>query len=144
MTDRNGALRSRIIPVGEEPAPMDSSPSPRPPDRGQPKENRVATGRFQCINAFIDVTMGELTPAERSVWLVLWRDSKPNGLATTSQASIARRAGVTDRAVRDAVKRLKALALLTVVCRGTLRRGPSAYRVHPLIRELKLPEADFR
>jgi hypothetical protein len=76
--------------------------------------------------------MAGLAPAERSTWLILWRDSKPDGLATTSQASIARRAGVTDRAVRGAVKRLLALGLLTVLRRGSLRRGPSAYRVHPL------------
>jgi hypothetical protein len=117
--------------------PMDD---PRPacgtkPDRaGRPKGRRRALGRFQCINAFIDATMAELTPAERSVWLILWRDTKPNGVAATSQASLAQRAGVTDRAVRDALKGLAGHGLLTVVRRGNLRRGPSVYRVHPISR----------
>jgi DNA-binding MarR family transcriptional regulator len=85
------------------------------------------------VNAFIDATMADLTPAERGVWFVLWRDTKPNGLAATSQASIARRAGVTDRAVRKALRRLEGRGLVRVIHRGSLRRGPSSYRVFPLV-----------
>jgi hypothetical protein len=127
----------RILGVGEELPPMDPAPQERPPrvrEPARPKGNRSSQGRFESINAFIDVTMAELPPAERAVWLILWRDTKPNGLAATSQESLARRAGVTDRAVRTALKGLQQKGLVTVVRRGGLRRGPSAYRVQPLVR----------
>src|SRR5262249_6577276 len=128
-----------IIPVGEEPPPMES-PGPAPSGNGrhrdgsQPKRKAATRGRFQGINAFIDFTMAGLTPAERSVWLILWRDTKPNGLAATSQADLARRAGVSERAVRFALNELRGKGLIAVVRRGSLRRGPSSYRVVPLCR----------
>jgi DNA-binding GntR family transcriptional regulator len=56
-------------------------------------------------------------------------------LAKTSQASIARRVGVSDRAVRSALKVLAGKGLVIVVQRGSLRRGPSSYRVLPLTRK---------
>jgi hypothetical protein len=134
-------MSQRIIPVGGEPPPMDGRAAADRGgrhrchgDRGGPGGNQHPRGRFQCVNAFIDVTMAGLSPAERAVWLILWRDTKPSGLAETSQASLASRAGVTDRAVRAALRRLKDRGLVTVVRRGDLRRGASLYRVHPLAR----------
>jgi hypothetical protein len=123
-----------IIPVGQEPQALEPAGAPWPgkPNRGKGKA--ATRGRFQCINAFIDATMGTLTPAERSVWLILWRDTKPNGLAETSQADLARRGGVSDRAVRFALAALCGKGLVAVVRRGSLRRGPSSYRVFPLAR----------
>src|SRR5262245_56485790 len=130
----------RVLDVGGELPPMDG-PAPssnrrqqhQGENRAQPK--RASAGRFQCINAFIDATMAMLTPAERAAWLILWRDTKPNGLAETSQMSMARRAGVSDRSIRTALRRLGQIGLITVVHRGSLRRGASVYRVHPLSRE---------
>jgi DNA-binding MarR family transcriptional regulator len=90
--------------------------------------------RASASTALIDVTMAELTPAERSVWLILWRDTKPNGLAGTSQMDLAKRAGVADRAVRTALNKLEGKGLVTVVRRGSFRRGVSVYRVYPLTR----------
>lgn len=95
----------------------------------KPKPAARVTGRFAEINTFIDYTMGGLTPSARSVWLILWRDTKPNGLARTSQVDLARRADVTDRAVRTALAELAAAGLVTVVARGGVSRGASTYRV---------------
>jgi hypothetical protein len=91
----------------------------RPPNRG----------RFAEINEFIDFSMANLTPAARSVWLILWRDTKPNGLARTGQANLARRAGVTERAVRMALTELTSGGLVRVVRKGRVGAGPSTYRV---------------
>jgi hypothetical protein len=127
-----------VIPVGMEPPPL------HPPERktqaatsGRSKAKKAAAirGRFHIINAFVDATMGKLTPTERAVWLILWRDTKPNGLAKTSQASIARRAGVSDRWVRKALRHLRQERLVSLVSQGSLRCGSSSYRVFPLVCE---------
>ena len=103
-----------------------------PSVNGQPKRRkRKAADRFAVLNAFIDVTAGELSRSEIMVWLVLYRDTK-NGVAKTSQADIARRAGMDTRTARRAMDQLRRRGLLSIVRRGGLRQGPSTYRVYPL------------
>jgi hypothetical protein len=123
-----------VIPVGMEPPPLHPPEVARPstPERAKAKGKSATLDRFHVINTFVDATMAGLTPAERSVWLVLWRDTKPNGLAKASQASIARRAGISDRSVRTALQSLKRQGLVRVVRQGSLHRGPSSYQVLPL------------
>ena len=97
-----------------------------------PGDNRkAAADRFAVLNNFIDFTMAELTGNEVAVWLVLYRDSR-DGIARTSQVDIARRAGVTDRTVRNVMGKLVTKGLLVTVFRGSLNAGPSRYRVLPL------------
>ena len=105
------------------------------------KASSKPTGRFHQINNFADFTLATLDRAQIAVWLLLWRDTKPEGLARTSQTDLARRAGVSARTVERAVKSLAAAGLLTVVYRGGLRKGPSKYRVHALPKE---PPPDTR
>jgi DNA-binding transcriptional ArsR family regulator len=136
MNDGNGT-GSAIIPGCDVLPPLDPvSPSGPPSNRGsaKPKEKpggRPAAGRFAEINAFIDVTARGLELSQFAVWVVLWRDTKPNGLARTSTADLARRAGVSRRTVLRAVKALTKAGLLIVVRVGNLRAGPSVYRVRP-------------
>jgi DNA-binding MarR family transcriptional regulator len=84
------------------------------------------------LNAFVDFTAGTLTRAEVLVWLILYRDTKRDGTARTSQADLARRAGVNLATVKRAVVGLRRRRLVTRVAKGNLRRGPSVYRVYPL------------
>lgn len=120
----------RILRVGEEPPPLE--PSPRPDRDEKAKGKGKKTGeRFQTINTFADISLAKLDRAEIAVWMLLWRDTK-NGTARTSQADLARRAGIRERTARRAIKSLHCAGLLTVVYRGGLQRGPSIYRVHPL------------
>jgi hypothetical protein len=128
----NGNGQPRILAVGEELPPLNAGER-RPPKPSKAK-GPTRAGRFQTINAFLDVTMAGLIPSERAAWLILWRDTKRDGLARTSQADLARRAGITDRQIRKALAGLQRKGLLTIVHRGGLRRGSTVYRVHPLIR----------
>jgi len=102
--------------------PAESSPT-------KPRARKATGDRFAEINQFIDFTLANLTPAARSVWLILWRDTKPNGLARTGQADLARRAGVTERTVREALGELAEAGLMKVVKRGRVGIGPTTYRV---------------
>jgi hypothetical protein len=105
-------------------------------DKAQGKPNSRGRGsRFADFNAFVDFTMRDLPRAEALVWLVLFRDTKPDGLVRTSQADLARRVGAHVCTIKRAVPALRARGLLTVVFRGSLRRGPSTYRVHPLTKD---------
>jgi Helix-turn-helix domain len=114
----------------------DGEPAPRAGTtahfQDSPKGKRSSRKRFQSINAFLDVTLAGLDRAELAVWLLLWRDTKPDGLARTSQADLARRAGCNPRTVRRALVSLERYGLVCVVRRGGLRTGLSIYRVNPL------------
>jgi hypothetical protein len=86
-------------------------------------------GRFAVINRFVDYAMANLSRAEVCVWLVLWRDTKPDGLVRASQADLSRRAGTNVRTVKRAMRALGEAGLISIVRRGGLRQGPSIYRV---------------
>lgn len=129
-------IDNRIIPPGETLPPLEPETAHRRTarmggecPRGAPPSK--AADRFAALNKFIDTTMRHLRPNERSVWLILYRDTKPDGTASTSQVAIATRAGASDRTVRRALKKLEVLGLLSVDHQGGLNRGTSRYRVHP-------------
>lgn len=93
------------------------------------KAKGTAAGRWAMFNAFIDGIAGTLKPAAALTWLVLFRDTKRNGLARTGQADIGRRIGRSLRQVHNAIAELSRAGLLAVAHRGGIGRGPSAYRV---------------
>ncbi len=101
-----------------------------PKRRDKPKRRtKAASGRFGTLNAFVDETLGQLDRTAACVWLVLFRDTKPDGNARTGQTDIARRVGVSVRAVYRALRRLRESDLLTVVQKGRLNVGPTVYRI---------------
>jgi hypothetical protein len=104
----------------------------RPTPATKPKR-RTRSERFAVLNAFVDfgIADAKLTPAEALVWLVLFRDTKANGLARTGQTDIARRARLSVRGVKKAIRALHAKGMVHVLNRGRLNVGPSVYRVHP-------------
>ena len=93
----------------------------RPP-HGQP-------GRFAVFNGFVDGAMGTLPRAAALVWVCLWRDTKPDGLARTAVTDLARRVGGDRSTVIRALRLLGKRGRLEVVRRGGLGRGVSTYRV---------------
>jgi len=94
----------------------------------RPTSKRKSAGRFQTLNAFVDVAMVNLCRGDIVVWLVLYRDTK-SGTARTGQTDIARRAGLSVRGVAKAIRRLEKRGLLRTIYRGGLNRGPSRYAV---------------
>ncbi len=105
----------------------DAKPATPSPTR----KRQARSERFAIFNAFTDYSMANLTGAEVKVWMILFRDTKAaTGIARTGQADIARRAGVSVRAVKNALAKLRAKGLVRSVHRGRLHGGPSSYRVH--------------
>lgn len=103
----------------------DNQPLKQRPTKMQPRGDR-----FAVLNAFVDSALAALTGAEAKVWFILFRDVKAHtGTARTGQVDIARRAGLSVRAVKTAVKSLEAKGLLKVRQRGRLNAGPSVHVV---------------
>lgn len=98
-------------------------------DKAPKQSKQLTKDRFEVLNSFVDCSMVGLSKADVATWLVLYRDTR-NGIAVTSQADIARRIGISDRAVRSSIGRLEKRGLLVVVRRGGLLQGPSKYRVN--------------
>lgn len=98
---------------------------------GKAEGRAVTGGRFRALNEFVDRAMRDLTRAEISVWLVLYRDER-NGAVRVSVNQIAERAGASSRSVIRALERLKKLGMVEPILRGGLNRGPSIYRIQPV------------
>ncbi len=126
--------------------PMDDDRPPRLDVARPPKskrQRRHTADRFGTLNAFLDMTAGGLTRAELLTWLILYRDTKPDGTTRTAQADIGRRSGITSRSVRYALKQLKASGLVRIAWQGGLRKGASAYAVEALPKD-PLPKTKSR
>ncbi len=87
--------------------------------------------RFEMLNAFVDTGMADLSRAELAVWIILYRDTRRNGIARASLDDLAKRGGINRQTASRAVGRLARRKMLQVIRRGGLNRGPSAYRVYP-------------
>jgi hypothetical protein len=108
---------------------------PRP--TGKRTTKRRSSLRFEILNAFVDGGMADLSRGEIAVWLILYRDTKPDGAARTSLDDLARRGGMDRQTASRAVGRLKKRGMLKVIRRGGLNQGPSVYRVFPYPMEQK-------
>ena len=125
IEDHGGVLPPDAVLCSSKDSASRVKPTPR--TTVKPKHNR--SDRFKLLNCFADFFLKPLSGAEVKVWLILFRDTKGDGLARTGQADIARRAGINGRTVRRALNNLTAKGLLKVVHRGRLNGGPSSYRV---------------
>ena len=113
-----------VLPPLEEPG----SPTQQPGSKPAKKPGKIAS-RFRMLNSFADYTLRGLGHNEVRVWLLLYRDCK-GGIAKSSQKHLAERAGICERTVRRALKRLIERGLVEVARRGRLGQGVSHYRLH--------------
>ena len=129
---------SRVLPPGAVLPPLVTAdagkgaptrPAGRKGGRTHARRRQRHYGRFAALNGFVDGVMGTLPRAAALVWVCLWRDTKPDGLARTAVTDLAHRVGGDRRTVLRALRLLTDRGLLEVVRRGGLGRGVSAYRV---------------
>ena len=134
MSDTNG--RSPVLTGCSVLPPLETPTHPPASSRKASKTTKrsaVTGNRFRELNAFVDASMADLSRAELGTWLVLWRDTK-GGTVRTSATDIARRVGVSRRAVTSALAKLRKRGFLILVHQGGLTGGVSVYRVQPLAR----------
>lgn len=104
-------------------------PDTRKGGRTHARRRQRHYGRFAVLNGFVDGVMGTLPRAPALVWVCLWRDTKPDGLARTAVTDLARRIKSDRSTVIRALRLLVERGRLEVVRRGGLGRGVSTYRV---------------
>jgi len=127
LNNRTEKQLTTLPPPLESSAPVAKPQAERLGKNG--KANRKATAnRFGVLNEFVDCSLAGLSKTELIVWFTLYRDTR-NGTARTSQTDLARRGGVSVRAVQYATRRLEKRGLLRCVYRGGLNRGPSRWQV---------------
>lgn len=129
---------SKVLPPGAVLPPLvtaaaaecaSTRPTGRKGGKTHARRSRKHSGRFAVLNGFVDGLMGTLPRAAALTWVCLWRDTKPDGLARTAVADLARRVGGDRSTVIRALRLLVERGRLDVVRRGGLGRGVSTYRV---------------
>lgn len=123
-------MNKPILPGCSVLPPLETPSKPKASSE-KPKARKATGERFAVLNAFVDVSMADLSRAELATWFVLYRDTR-NGTACTSAEHIAKRIGTSLRAVTTALAKLRRRGLLVQVFRGGINRGPSRYRVVPM------------
>ena len=132
------APSSKVLPPGAVLPPLVTAdagkgaptrPAGRKGGKTHAKRRQRHYGRFAVLNGFVDGVMGTLPRAAALVWVTLYRDTKPDGLARTAVADLARRVGGDRSTVIRALRLLVERGRLDVVRKGGLGRGVSVYRV---------------
>jgi hypothetical protein len=107
-----------------------------PPAKIQPRGGRIQSGedrgrpdRFRVLNDFVDGSMRDVGDGAAKAWFVLYRDTKPDGLARTGLSDMATRMGCSVSTAKRAVRALRKRGLLTLVRKGAPGVGPNVYRV---------------
>jgi hypothetical protein len=102
---------------------------------GKPKSRSVTKQRyyrfwFRHLAAFVDRGVRTLSRSELATYLILVRDTRPNGTARVGLGDLAERGGMSRKSASRAVGSLVARGVLTIVRRG--RPGkPTLYTVFP-------------
>lgn len=105
-----------------------AKPQPRR-RRGRPAHTPQHPDRFRVLNDFVDGQMRDFSDRAAKAWFVLYRDTKPDGLARTGLSDMATRMGCSVSTAKRAVRELMTRRLVTLLQKGAPGRGPNVYRV---------------
>jgi hypothetical protein len=85
---------------------------------------------FQNLAGFVDDGVRMLTRSELATYLILLRDTRPDGTARAGLDDLAKRGGMSRWAASRAVRSLVAKNVLTIVRRGVPGK-PTLYTIFP-------------
>ena len=85
---------------------------------------------FNTLAGFVDEGVRSLTRSELAVFLILLRDTKPDGTARTALTDFMTRGGLSKRSASRAVQSLIRRGVLRVVRHGVVGR-PAVYTIFP-------------
>jgi hypothetical protein len=92
---------------------------------------RISLERWKVFNDFVDQGVAKLKlRSEIAVYLILFRDTKPTGLARTSLTELARRGGMSERQASRALRSLIRRGKVHVICKAAGQRA-ALYSLYP-------------
>lgn len=103
-------------------------------------DRRRSLERFQVLNDFVDLGLAGLARSEIAVWLILYRDCRPNGLSRTSLADLGRRGGLSRRQATRVLRSLIGRGAVHVVRKGTVGRATVYSLYSPAVLERIRPQ----
>jgi DNA-binding MarR family transcriptional regulator len=111
---------------------MDEVRRQRPGERESPAmtRRRYTLERFQVLNDFVDHGLADLSRSEVAVYLILFRDTQPTGLARTSLTELARRGGMSERQASRALNKLIQRGAVHVIRKAVGQRA-AMYSLYP-------------
>jgi hypothetical protein len=95
------------------------------------KRRNRSTYFFETFNPFVDLGVRHLSRSEIVVYLILLRDTKPDGTTRTSYGDLATRGGMSRMSAIRAVRSLIGKGAVEVVRRGGSGIGSTTYCVVP-------------
>jgi hypothetical protein len=95
------------------------------------KRPKRVTYFFETFNGLVDLGLRQLSRSEIATYLILLRDTKPDGTASTSYNDIATRGGMSRMSAIRAVRSLIKRGVVEVVRRGGRGLGSTTYCVVP-------------
>jgi hypothetical protein len=94
------------------------------------RRKRISLERFQVLNDFVDLGLSQLSRSEIAVYLILFRDTKPTGLARTARTELARRGGMSDRQASRGLNSLIRRGAVHVIRKAAGQRA-AIYSLYP-------------
>lgn len=118
----------RTLPGDSVLPPMESA-KPKTTSTPKAKTSGNTRNRFAVLNAFADFGARLVSTKAQACWWIIYRETKPDGLAQIAHRRIAECIGTSRHTVLRALAELKKAGLLIVVQRGHFGGTPSTYRL---------------
>jgi hypothetical protein len=123
----------RILPGATVLPPMEPTSRPTKSNNAdKPKRNRDARNRFATLNAFADYGARHVGTTAQACWWIIFRETKPDGMARIAHRRIAECIGTSRHTVLRALATLEKNGLLIVVKRGDFSGASSIYRLRAM------------
>ncbi len=106
------------------------TPKKKPTARDAARRRWFFRHWIKALDAFVDLGMRDLTRSEVAVYLILLRDTRPDGTARAGLTDIARRGGMSVRQASRAVQVLIGRDLVAVIKPGVPGKA-SLYTLFP-------------
>src|SRR5262245_48567890 len=94
------------------------------------QRKRISMERWKVFNHFVDRGLAKLSRSEGFVYLILFRDTRPTGLARTALSELAQRGGMSERQASRALQSLIRKGKVYVIRAATGRRA-ALYSLYP-------------
>lgn len=101
----------------------------------KPKQNGhkpANSPRWQLLNSFVDFGQRQIPSRAVRVWLAMFRKANRNGVVQIGVEEMAKKAGVEDRTIFNALRDLEDAKFIHQTSRGNRNKGVSRFQLLPI------------